>query len=458
MSNKSTSPYSIRAKAPRAEGEGASAEVFIYGDIGESWWDETVTAKDFVKEIAALDVDRLTVRINSVGGSVPDGLAIYNALKRHKAAVTTCIDGMAMSIASLIAMAGDTVEMAENAILMIHAPWSYAAGNAVELRAQADVLDTWAAAMSNSYAAKTGHEQAAMLALLTDGVDHYYTATEAAAEGFIDAVVSALPIAASAVVTPAALARFSANHRRPDISGTPAASAAPTHQEPTMHQSQAPAAAVQQAAVAQKTEADIRAAALAADQQRRAQRPAQQRDGDEAGQRQQRAGGRPHHVAAQRGDQLDAGGDDQARGHRAHAAQRALRQLMVGHGGEQRRQHQHHAQRQHQHAGQRRQRAAQAEVAVADHHRQVDHVGAGHDLRHGPVLDELLAREPALFLDQLALHHRQHAAKALQRQPGERPKQIGRAARLGPRWRIVNRVQGRGHGFLDRNMPLAQYP
>ena len=119
--------YSIRARAatPRA------AEVFIYGDIGESYWAETVTAADFVKEIAALDVDQITVRINSVGGSVPDGLAIYNAIRRHKAQVTTAIDGMALSIASLIAMAGDTVEMADNAMLMIHAPWTIAAGNSM---------------------------------------------------------------------------------------------------------------------------------------------------------------------------------------------------------------------------------------------------------------------------------------------------------------------------------------
>lgn len=205
--------YSIRARQakPRAKESAAaetSAEVYIYGDIGESWWDETITARDFVKDIAALDVDQLTVRINSVGGSVPDGLAIYNALKRHPAAVTVSIDGMAMSIASLIAMAGSTVEMAENAILMIHAPWTYAAGNSVDMRETADMLDKWAEAMATSYAAKTGKDQADVLALLTDGVDHYYTAAEAIAEGFVDTVVSALPIAASGAISADALARF----------------------------------------------------------------------------------------------------------------------------------------------------------------------------------------------------------------------------------------------------------
>ena len=110
--------YDIKAKAtPPDADQKTSAEVFIYGDIGESWYGDSVAAADFVKEIAALDVEELTVRINSYGGSVSDGLAIYNALKRHKASVTVSIDGVAVSIASLIAMAGDTVEMAENAML-----------------------------------------------------------------------------------------------------------------------------------------------------------------------------------------------------------------------------------------------------------------------------------------------------------------------------------------------------
>lgn len=193
--------FAIRRKTAMAAavaGAASAAEIFIYGDIGESWWDETVSARDFVAELQALDVDVITVRINSVGGSVPDGLAIYNAMKRHKATITTEVDGMAFSIASLIAMGGDTVRMAENAMLMVHAPWTYAAGNAVELRDLADQLDTWAAAMSTSYAAKTG-DQPGALALLTDGKDHYYTAAEAMAAKFIDEVTTALPISASAL-------------------------------------------------------------------------------------------------------------------------------------------------------------------------------------------------------------------------------------------------------------------
>jgi ATP-dependent protease ClpP protease subunit len=196
--------YSIRRKTALAAaviGALAASEILIYGDIGESWFDETVSAKQFVKEISEIEADAITVRINSFGGSVPDGLAIYNAIKRHKAVVTVEVDGMAFSIASLIAMAGDKVHMAANAMLMIHAPWTYAGGNATQLRDLADQLDTWAAAMSTSYAAKTGRPQADMLALVSDDKDHYYTAEEALAEKFIDAISDAMPAAAMASAT-----------------------------------------------------------------------------------------------------------------------------------------------------------------------------------------------------------------------------------------------------------------
>ena len=208
--------FSIRASVrdPRA------AEIFIYGDIGESWWGESVTAADFVRELAALDVDVLTVRINSYGGSVSDGIAIYNAIKRHKADVTVAIDGVACSIASLIAMSGDSVEMAENALLMIHAPWGAAMGNSATMREYADLLDTWAQAMATSYAAKTGRPADEMLALLTDGADHWYTAAEASDEGFVDSVVAAIPIAASFDLSrfhslPAAAAAFNLKKEAP---------------------------------------------------------------------------------------------------------------------------------------------------------------------------------------------------------------------------------------------------
>src|SRR5450830_41833 len=196
--------YTIRAQARPAAGVNAQAraEILIYGDIGESWYGDTVAAKDFVREVSLLDVDALTVRINSYGGSVTDGVAIYNALKRHPAAVTTVIDGIAASIASLIAMAGDTVEMADNAMLMIHAPWMYTGGNSASLREDANMLDSYAEAMATSYIAKTGGDKAEILALLQDGKDHWYTAEEAISAKFADAAITALPLAASASLNP----------------------------------------------------------------------------------------------------------------------------------------------------------------------------------------------------------------------------------------------------------------
>lgn len=183
--------YTINARANK------SAEVFIYGDIGQDWYGESTTAKQFVADIKDLDVDTLVIRLNSVGGSVPDGLAIFNALRRHKATITTTNDGQALSIASLILMAGDTIEMADNAMLMLHAPWSYMAGNASELRDRADLLDKWAEAMAGAYVRTGGKTKEEILAILKDGEDHWYTAEEAKAEGYIDTIVAAIPLAAS---------------------------------------------------------------------------------------------------------------------------------------------------------------------------------------------------------------------------------------------------------------------
>jgi uncharacterized protein len=129
--------YDIKALAPS---DGAtSSEIYIYGNIGDKWDDNGVIAADFVKEISALDTQTITLRINSYGGSVTDGIAIYNALKRNKATVNVHIDGVAMSMASYIAMAGDTITIAENAQVMIHAPWGYSVGNAPSLREQAAI-------------------------------------------------------------------------------------------------------------------------------------------------------------------------------------------------------------------------------------------------------------------------------------------------------------------------------
>ena len=246
--------YDIKARA-NAAGQ-KSAEIFVYGDIGESWMGDTVTASNFVGEINTLDVDSLTVRINSYGGSVTDGLAIYNALKRHKAHVTIAVDGVALSIASLIAMAGDEIEMAENAMLMIHAPWGGVMGNSAEMREYADVLDKMAAAMATSYAARSGKSVEDVLALLTDGADHWYTAAEAVAEGWATTITPALAIAASAqdIAQPGFWA--ARKQSKAQAEETPVAVAAINpEKENTMQENTTPAAAIDESAILAKINA-----------------------------------------------------------------------------------------------------------------------------------------------------------------------------------------------------------
>lgn len=168
-------------------------DLLIYGQIGESWWDEeSVTAKSVVDQLNALpeSVTQINVRINSIGGSVHDGLAIYNALNRHAATIAVTVDGVAMSAASFIAMAGDTVHTPSTSIWMIHGPSTFAGGNALELRAVAAALDVYASSMAPAYAAKSGKSVDDILALLNDGADHFYTGDQAVAEGFADAVVA----------------------------------------------------------------------------------------------------------------------------------------------------------------------------------------------------------------------------------------------------------------------------
>lgn len=245
--------YTIRALTPvasAATGTQAAAEILIYGPIGANWWDdESVTASSFIRELTALKADAITVRINSTGGAVTDGIAIHNALKRHEAKITVVVDALAASIASLIAMAGDDVQIAENAAFMVHAPWTYAGGNSAELRKTADMLDTWADAMSTSYAAKTKKTKPEMLALLTDGDDHWYTAEQAVEMGFANSVVIGDPMAASMARSmdlshfrnvPAALAQAPAN--------TPAPTAMPAAGAPQSTDGTAPSATEQTAA------------------------------------------------------------------------------------------------------------------------------------------------------------------------------------------------------------------
>jgi len=173
----------------RAQMKGA--EIVIYDEIGAFG----IPAKAFLDELKALGpIAELAVRINSPGGSVFDGVAIFNALKRHGAAITVWIDGIAASIASVIAMAGDEVVMPENAMLVLHDPSGLVAGTAADMRAMAEALDRMKAGMVAAYRDKSGRDDAEIEALMRD--ETWLSAQEAVALGLADRVEQPVRMAA----------------------------------------------------------------------------------------------------------------------------------------------------------------------------------------------------------------------------------------------------------------------
>jgi ATP-dependent Clp protease, protease subunit len=178
--------YSIKAKADQK-----TAEISIYDEIG--YWG--VTAKQFIGDLKAVDATTIKLAINSPGGAVFDALAIYNALRQHPAAVEVTIMGVAASAASVIAMAGDTIVMPENAFMMIHNPLNMAYGNADDLREMADVLDKIGASLIGIYARRTGLPDDEIKALLD--AETWLNAEEAVTKGFADELQAELKVAAA---------------------------------------------------------------------------------------------------------------------------------------------------------------------------------------------------------------------------------------------------------------------
>ncbi|MEW5729875.1 MAG: head maturation protease, ClpP-related [Pseudomonadota bacterium] len=175
----------------RAAAEGGGAEILIYDEIG--LWG--IKAADFVADLKALgDVPEIAVRINSPGGDVFDGLAIHNVLRRHKAKVVVTVDGIAASIASVIAMAGDEVVMPENAMMMIHDPSGLAWGTAQDMRELADVLDKVKASLIAAYRARAKVDDAELERLMTD--ETWLSAAQAVELGLADRVEQAVKMAA----------------------------------------------------------------------------------------------------------------------------------------------------------------------------------------------------------------------------------------------------------------------
>ena len=168
--------------AHKIEAKEKEATVYIYDEI--SWFG--VDASVLVKDIAAIDADTIHLRINSPGGSVFDGMAIYNSLKQHKAKVITHIDGLAASIASIIALAGDEIVAGEGAYMMIHSPWSVVIGDSEDLRKEADLLDKVAGTISEIYQNKSGMKSDEVLDMMA--AETWMTGAEALENHFIDRV------------------------------------------------------------------------------------------------------------------------------------------------------------------------------------------------------------------------------------------------------------------------------
>ncbi|HAT2830157.1 TPA: Clp protease ClpP [Klebsiella oxytoca] len=171
----------------QAKAEPGEAEIYIYDEIGFMG----VTAKSFVTELKALgDLSHIDLHINSPGGEVFEGIAIYNALKTTGAAITVHIDGVAASMASILAMVGNPVIMPENTMMMIHKPWGFAGGDANDLRDYANLLDQLETVMIPAYCNKTGKTEEEIAAMLAD--ETWLTAAECVALGFADQTIPAL--------------------------------------------------------------------------------------------------------------------------------------------------------------------------------------------------------------------------------------------------------------------------
>ena len=196
-----TTPTPIQKFYALEKSDNGEATIHLYDEVGAFG----SGSKEFLADLAKLDGQHLHLRINSHGGSVVEGTAIYNALRRHKGGLTVHIDALAASMASVIAMAGAPVYIADNALLMIHNPWTVSMGDSDQLRREAALLDKLKDSLRNAYVRKTGMEADRIAQMMDE--ETWLDAVEAVALGFADAIEEG--VAAAATATPESLrARF----------------------------------------------------------------------------------------------------------------------------------------------------------------------------------------------------------------------------------------------------------
>lgn len=173
--------HKIEQKADASE-----ATLYLYDEI--SFWG--INADEFVKGLNEVDAETIHLRVNSPGGSVFDGIAIYNAIKQHKSTIIAHIDGLAASIASVIVLGADEVRAGESSYMMIHSPWSIVSGTAEDMREEANLLDKVGGTISQIYQRKTGLSADEIQEMMTAGAfgETWMTAQEAKDKGFVDVV------------------------------------------------------------------------------------------------------------------------------------------------------------------------------------------------------------------------------------------------------------------------------
>lgn len=189
-----------KANAPRAmETVGDDTTIYLYDaivsdDVTAEWWGG-VSAQSLVPQIRAIKGGTIHLRINSPGGDVFAAQAICQAIRDTSAKVVAHIDGYAASAATVVATAADEIKISEGGMYMVHCGWTFAMGNAIEMRSTADLLDKVDATIVKQYAGKTGMSAEEVLAIMQ--AETWYTAEEAVAAGFIDAISDSPKVKAS---------------------------------------------------------------------------------------------------------------------------------------------------------------------------------------------------------------------------------------------------------------------
>jgi ATP-dependent protease ClpP protease subunit len=178
----------------KAEGAGP-AIVYLYGTVGQDWWGDGNSALQFAQDLDALAPRDIELRVNSEGGDVFEGYAIYSALNRYPGRVTAYVDGLAASAASFLIMAANEVVMGQASFLMIHNAWTITWGNASELREIAERLDAIDGQIVDIYDRHCDKDADEIRAAM--GATTWLTAEEAVEWGFASRIDEGLNAAAS---------------------------------------------------------------------------------------------------------------------------------------------------------------------------------------------------------------------------------------------------------------------